>query len=670
MKTVRTYRTAAALLFALLLLWGVKGADTAAQDSNRRNLDSPHRLSATNPLRDKVLAQEADSLKREVARYNDGCKYDEAVRTAQRLIPLLEAQGDSVGIAVYYTEMGVARRNLGQLTEALQCFNTSNSILEHSQTPDSLQYRIDNLYNISVIYTHNKNFAASERIARDCVAAVRLQPQTNGNMCLLARCYHSLAVVLCDHSQSLTGEEKKLCLNEAIEHGLEAYRLSSAYNDTPLNLARRIILLGQLYSSAQSYDKANQYFNEALALSQNNDFHYITAKIYEELALIADVKGESETEALMLEQSIKYAEKSLNKVSLLQTLKTTYDLYRKKNSPSKALDYYERYIALKDTILNERQRLMISDFEVKYETEKKALRISALEEEKRLLRWIAAVGGAALLLALTALFFLWLWTRQKRRLAEQQIRQFEQERQLIATQAMFDGEVKERTRLARDLHDRLGGVLTATKFNLAEIRRFLPPKQPASEESFNKTMSLLDESISEMRRIAHHLMPDSLLRFGLKAAISEFCKSIPHARFSWFGGDERFDTRLELSLYRIAYELVNNALKHSGASIIKVQIVRDPDRVALTVEDNGCGFDVLAGQKGEGMGLSNVRAQVTSFNGAIDVGSAPGEGTEINVEFSLEADAVVAKNDSLENNTERKERKAAKTQSDNKIFAP
>jgi len=302
------------------------------------------------------------------------------------------------------------------------------------------------------------------------------------------------------------------------------------------------------------------------------------------------------------------------------------------------LDTHRYYSLLGDSIateiVNATMHQAAKDFSVKYETEEKELRISVLEKEKRLTLLLGVAGGVVLLLTLTAFFFLWRWTVQKRRLAEQQIKQLEQERQLIATQAMFDGEVKERVRLARDLHDRLGGILTATKYNLAEMRRFTT-SEPASEENFDKTMGLLDESIKEMRRIAHHLMPDSLSRFGLKAAITEFCKSVPHAKFTWFGSNERFETRLELVVYRVAYELVNNALKHSGASLIKVQIVRDPDRIALTVEDNGRGFDLAEGQAGEGMGLSNVRAQVTSFNGFIDIGSTPGEGSEINVEFPI-----------------------------------
>jgi signal transduction histidine kinase len=323
----------------------------------------------------------------------------------------------------------------------------------------------------------------------------------------------------------------------------------------------------------------------------------------------------------------------------LAILKDLASAHQSLNDLDNAIDCLEKSYALRDSLHNRQSDETIHNLKIAYETEKKETQITTLEEEKRLMIWLSVAGGAVLLLALAAFFFLWRWTVQKKRLAEsqrelseQQVKQLEQEKQLVATQAMFDGEVQERIRLARDLHDRLGGILSAMKYNLADMREVIAP-EPASLEIYSKTMELLDESMREMRRIAHHLMPDSLSRFGLKTAVSEFCKSIPHAKFAWYGGDERLDAKLELVVYRIAYELVNNALKHSGASRILVQIVRDPDRVSLTVQDNGSGF---APETGEGMGLSNIRTHVASYSGIMDIGSVAGEGTEVNVELRIE----------------------------------
>jgi signal transduction histidine kinase len=288
---------------------------------------------------------------------------------------------------------------------------------------------------------------------------------------------------------------------------------------------------------------------------------------------------------------------------------------------------------------NDAVLLAAEELNIKYETEKKELQIIALEDEKKLMIWLGIAGGAVLLLALAAFFFLWRWTVQKKRLAEsqrelaeQQVKQLEQEKQLIATQAVLDGEVQERTRLARDLHDSLGSILAATKYNLVDIKQIATLGEK-DVKCYNTAVSLLDDSMNEMRRLAHHLMPDALSRFGLKPAIGDFCDALPTVQFVWYGDESRLDPKLEEVVYRIAHELISNALKHSGASHILVQIVQELSRIALVVQDDGSGFDpetVTAG-----MGLSNIRIRVASFGGIINIDSKVGEGTEVNIEFSI-----------------------------------
>jgi signal transduction histidine kinase len=157
--------------------------------------------------------------------------------------------------------------------------------------------------------------------------------------------------------------------------------------------------------------------------------------------------------------------------------------------------------------------------------------------------------------------------------------------------------------------------------------------ESAEAERFDRSVSLLDDSMREMRRVAHHLMPESLGNAGLKQSITDFCNSVPIVKFSYFGDDSRLDPQLEVMIYRIMHELASNALKHSGASHILVEIVQDTDRIFLTVQDNGCGFDASA--KSQGMGLANIRNRVAACNGNVDIHSVVGEGTEINVEIQL-----------------------------------
>jgi signal transduction histidine kinase len=217
--------------------------------------------------------------------------------------------------------------------------------------------------------------------------------------------------------------------------------------------------------------------------------------------------------------------------------------------------------------------------EIQYETEKKELRIASLEKARTFYIWLSIAGSAILLLALGLLFFRHRLNVHKRKLAEQQIIQLEQEKQIIAVQSVLDGETEERKRVAGELHDSLGAMLSVVKLNLADV------------EHLQNARDLLDQSINELRRIAHRMMPESLLRYGLKASLEDFCLSVPIMEFHYFGDESRLEDKVELLMYRCVHELVNNALKYSGATGINVQLVQGADRLSLTVQDNGCGFE-------------------------------------------------------------------------------
>lgn len=303
----------------------------------------------------------------------------------------------------------------------------------------------------------------------------------------------------------------------------------------------------------------------------------------------------------------------------------------------KAESFFEINDELNRKKNNRQYQDALADQETKYQTQRKEMRILALEQEKKFYAWLGATGIALLLLCIALLFYRHRLNVQKRKLAEQekalawqQVRQLEQEKQLIATQAVLDGETAERSRLARDLHDGLGSMLSIVGLKLKELSASSGSRQP--DEAYLKAAStVLDESIVELRRLAHHLMPDTLIRFGLRTSLEDFCRSIPIARFQYLGEDRSLDNRLEVMIYRCAYELVNNAVKHSGATVINVQLLTDKAIVSLTVQDNGAGFS--PDEIKSGTGLSNIQTRVSAFNGRLTIRSAPGEGAEITIEI-------------------------------------
>jgi signal transduction histidine kinase len=177
-------------------------------------------------------------------------------------------------------------------------------------------------------------------------------------------------------------------------------------------------------------------------------------------------------------------------------------------------------------------------------------------------------------------------------------------------------------------------MLTGLKMNLESLRND-SLNGIADASRFDGALKILSDSMSEMRRVAHHLMPDALSRFGLKTSVSDFCDTLSSVKFLWFGDETRLNPKTEEMIYRTVHELVNNALKHARASQILVQIIQEPNRLAFTVQDDGCGFDPETVT--EGMGLQNIRTRVASFGGIMHIASKAGEGTETNVELRVES---------------------------------
>jgi len=425
----------------------------------------------------------------------------------------------------------------------------------------------------------------------------------------------------------------------ALEYGEKSLRVLLAFPDVPAHtMMNANQMLAYVWLKIPDYGNAMEYAQKSVDYARQTGLpSFLSAALYllSHCKLKQGMYSESEEiafEALAIDTTVSYSNFELYANIALANIWM--------GNPEKSVEYFEKTTNAIRAFSNKNYQSSLTEMEVKYETEKKEMRITSLEEEKRLISWLFITGGGLLLLGLIAFFFLWRWTIQKRRLAEQQrqlaeqqVRQLEQEKQLVATQAVFDGEVKERSRLARDLHDGLGGKLTCMKLNLQELNQNAGFDDDKAGQ-YNAIMDILDDTVREMRRVSHNLMPETLSRSGLKTAVDDFCRSMsPKIVFSYYGDESRLDMKLEALIYRCIHELVNNALKYANASQIMVQIIREADSVAFTVQDNGCGFDAVA--ETEGMGLQSIRARVESLGGEMQIDSTMGEGTEINLEIRV-----------------------------------
>jgi len=200
---------------------------------------------------------------------------------------------------------------------------------------------------------------------------------------------------------------------------------------------------------------------------------------------------------------------------------------------------------------------------------------------------------------------------------------------------------KERARIAKDLHDGVGGLLSGISISLSNLKENLLLNQ-AQRLQYERSVDLLNGSVQELRRVAHDMMPASLPEFGFAAAVGDYCKAINSMKsvdvvFQVLGKEVRQDASREVVIYRIVQELINNILKHAQARQALVQLSFEPDQISITVEDDGEGFD-YARESARGSGLSNIRSRVEYLKGVIDIESAPKKGSSFHIEVPIKMD--------------------------------
>lgn len=411
-----------------------------------------------------------------------------------------------------------------------------------------------------------------------------------------------------------------------IKKAVDIYRqLKNRYGES-----QSLAVLASTYNYFGQYDKALQAANQSLQLSEKLDFPNLTKTNATIISATSYYIGRyKETiDAALKAIEIDSSDVNLSKHAFIHLSLAHGQLGQ--------MDSMEHYVNLFFSKLQEQNnasnRKAISELEIRYQTERKELKIDSLVKQRRLYIWLGIAAGTLLLATLSFALMRYRLAVSRRRLAEEETQRIKREKQLVAVQATLDGEAAERTRLAKDLHDGLGGMLSAVRLNLPQIQVGSAVLESVDVNRFQRALGMLDDSIQELRRVAHHMMPESLLRYGLKVSLTDFCTAIPIVEFHYFGDEIRLPEKLEVMVYRCIHELVNNALKHAQATQINVQLVQEADRLSFTVQDNGSGFDLKTVK--EGMGLHNIRQRVEVFEGKLNIYSSK-EGTEVHVELEL-----------------------------------
>lgn len=507
--------------------------------------------------------------------YQSAAKPDSSFWILYEALELAQKINDSLGYAYLYYNLAYAHMDFGDADTAFQYLQKALELGEILKDPALLRMTYSGLGDW---YYRKNNFEEALYFFKQTDALMEDEMHLAS-----ARSYNNIAAC---YDQLGNFDQAKAYYQKA----LHLHRKLGAINDEALSLNS----LGALFYGKEMFDSARFYFqavNQLVAGDLNR-----ALKVQNLLEL-------SETEAAI-------------------------------GNYQSALDYFREHNAWRDSLLEAEKVASIAEMQTIYDTERKQKQIELLNalRQQSLAERRFLIAGLAFLFMLSLVLTVFLRQRQllnrrNQELAQERMQGLIQKQETEALEAMLRGQEEERQRIAMDLHDRLGALLSTAKLMVDED---------------SKVAQQIDDSVRELRRVSHNLSSGHLESFGLVSALEGLSEQITahtqiKCNFQVYDWQNRLDRALELDLYRISQEAVNNALKYAQASEITIQLYRRPDEVSLSIEDNGRGFK-LQDQQTEGIGLSNIRKRLERWQGQFNLDSSPGRGTLYIIEIPLDED--------------------------------
>lgn len=513
------------------------------------------------------------------------------------------------GIANVYLQTGPPDSAVKHLIQALEQYRKAGNT-------DHLAYTYNSL---SIAFTYlgqdNKSLEYLEQ-------AIRLFRNMKDSL--------NISVSLINLSLVLEGrkryEETRVLLQEAIA-------ISDATNDVWTQFYGRV-RLGEIFTSWEKYDSAHLMHMAALRFSGNKivqkmDLCQAYSAIARNYFLTRDYKLSREYYMKAVSLHAESGNLSMMANQYREITKLNMMLGLKEESIA-AYDLYNKY---RDSLQKKESATTVNDLETKYRTAEKDLALAGQERDlarqqlgiRNRNAGILALSGVVLILITGGAVFL-THVRQKQQLAAQKA-------ELVKVHAAMKAEEKERARIARNLHDGAGSILSGVKLYLGSLGSQYTDL--ATSTAYRDTLGLLNDAVAEIRETSHNLMPKTLHQEGLHTAIRDYCHKIGRSEaltvgFQSIGEPARFETDFELMVFRTVQELLNNVIKHAEASQVIVQLTFRPGWFCMTVEDDGKGFGEEG--SGDGIGMFAIRDRVEAFRGTMEVESSP-EGTSITLEF-------------------------------------
>ncbi len=507
--------------------------------------------------------------------------------------------------------MGSSYRELGYYPEAEKDFLAALTIFERIGDTRA----IGNLYGgLGIMYQVKGDIETAKLYVQRGMSASSNQPWKPSYLFAA----HTLANLYGMSNQI----DSALMLDNACLAIIDSFGLSAFSSQFYDNKANCFMFKGE-------FDSARFYYTKCLEIDTRQGNKKLLADTYIHLGILKNYENKTYTSHPEIEAGMAI----MHDISYKQGLASTWDYlsttFREGRQFEKALIAKDSFLFYRNQLVNERTEAKIAEFKTLYETEKKD-NLLIVQNQKIANHRIAIIAISSLFIVL-ALFALNFYKRYKVK-KETELAQKIKQQQDLTTQAIFESEQQERVRVARDLHDSVGQMLSVVKMQISNSLEVSPQ---SLQTSLQQTAALVDRTIHETRVISHDLMPHEL-NFGLLSALEDLAYKTNLSNSTKiklnFGNRtvfSRLEKSKEIALYRIIQEIVNNMLKHACAAEIELTSDVQDQLHYLKIMDNGKGFDSQKIYESTGIGWKNIFARANLIGANVKINSILEKGTTV-----------------------------------------
>ncbi len=515
--------------------------------------------------------------------YRSKGDFGKALNASQRAITLYNEVGSKAELGMVLNNVGVMYMYMDNYPKALEYYQRAFAIQNIAGNKKEMA---NVLNNFAIVYANEGNLDSSLTYFQKSLAI----EEALGNKKGMSECINNIGAVYYYMGNT----------DQAVKEVRKSYVIDSTLGDVRGQIASMNNIAEFLSESGKS-DEALEILHENLIRARSLDSHSDVEDAYENLALAYKQKGDYKSSYTMLSD----------------------------------------FIAVHDSALGDARQQAIAEMETKFKTKEKEQKIviqnleiqekeATIEARQNMI--FGLVIALVLIIIATSLGYL---TYKSRKAVELQTAISQEQTKRL--DAVIDATESERRRLAKELHDGIGQQLSSIKLGLSNFFNSLTSATTVDEERIEKIQKVVDDSARDVRNLSHQMMPKALTELGLAPALNDlFDKSLGlvglRFQFDAVAGKKRLPEKVEVNLYRIAQELVNNCIKHSGATKVNVELVETPRRVTFHFEDNGKGFNPI---ETEGHGMLNMKSRVNQVDGTIDFIHLPNGGTRVEIDVPL-----------------------------------